>query len=557
MSDKLNTSELTSSGASTKRSTRGSDTRQPVASATRTARVRPSLPAVRPSGAGGPAARRNMTAQSSIVDPAHNGGVQGSGHGVSRAMRSNAPDVVASTFANADLASAKAAVETYYQQYQEAVAENASLQAALQQQEEDSLQMVQFLSNKLKSVEEEANKYRDSINQLLEDHKMAQKVLQEQYSEMIRERDVELATFSTLTTRLQDDLRQASRYVQQRQEHTMELQQLHVELEELAAAHEKDLAALRLQTVDRKLKLIALEKTMRAEFDTLVDAESSRRLEERFHALLERTRTLEEEKLTMTLNMNDLLHLASDIDAERTTIRRKADTQAQAHRELTRYVFARSKQKQRADMKIQQLEAKVRQLTMEQRTVRQDVASVYERRISDLSEQLKATQDSLQSHRIDLHQMRQLTTKVVGQRSSLENFFHTAIADCQRYREGSSTGVRTVGSTIGSRPPVADSIAVGSEMVDWSGTGTGSSGKAATLPTVVTPDGAFFQELPWEDKEKVIKSLFFFINTNYYKGGGGSGRGSGGGNSYVSGDSGSATRSEGVDNSTALPTLIL
>ena len=30
-------------------------------------------------------------------------------------------------------------------------------------------------------------------------------------------------------------------------------------------------------------------------------------------------------------------------------------------------------------------------------------------------------------------------------------------------------------------------------------------------------NGAHFEELSWKDKEKVIKSLLFFINANYYK----------------------------------------
>ncbi|AIN98794.1 hypothetical protein LPMP_241620 [Leishmania panamensis] len=433
-----------------------------------------------------------------------------------------------------DLAATKVATDTYYNQYKEAEAENAKLRAALRQQEVDSVQVVQFLESKLREVEIETQAYKTGITQLLDDHHHAEEELQSKYGEMLRERDIELTRYASVTTRLHDDLRQASRYVQQRQEHTLELQHLQTQLEDLVVEHEKEVAALHFQTVDRKLKLIALEKTMRAEFDALVEARAAKALEERFQRVLERTRRLEEEKVSMTHDIHDLMQLTTDIDAERTQVQRQAAVQQQAHKELVHQAMARGRQKEQADLKIYELEERVRELTAQLQVVRVELQASYQSRIDVLQTELKSTRTSLQTHRAELLHMRQLTARVVGERSELENFFHTALADCQRYRHAMSANCHasTAASATG-----ASKGAMLLENVDWGGSASrggaprqtpqesvmtvaaaaspapSSSSLAATLKN----SGVFFEEMPWKDKEKVIKALLFFLNANYYK----------------------------------------
>ncbi|KAK7199008.1 hypothetical protein NESM_000868500 [Novymonas esmeraldas] len=434
-------------------------------------------------------------------------------------------DPLLAGLASSDLTATKAVADIYYSQTKETAAENARLRAALQQQEVDSVQVVQFLEGKLKEVETEAQAYKAGIAQLLDAHRHAEEALQTQYSDMVRERDTELTRYASVTTKLHDDLRQASRYVQQRQEHTVELQQLQKQLEDLVVAHEKEVAALHFQTVDRKLKLIALEKAMRAEFDALVEARAAAALEDRFQGVLQRTRRLEEEKASMTHDIHNLMQLTTDIDAERVLVRRQAAVQQQAHRELAQHAMARGRLKEQADLKIFELEEQVRELTARQRAVRAELEAGYQARLAAVEAELKATRTSLQTHRAELQHMRQLTARVVGERSELENFFHTALADCQRYRQGiaAAAGANAANNTA----TTTSRGTLLAESVDWGGL----SGGTATVPAVASAapspspslaatlkdGGVFFEDLPWRDKEKVIKSLLFFLNANYYK----------------------------------------
>ncbi|KAG5478304.1 hypothetical protein CUR178_05019 [Leishmania enriettii] len=442
-------------------------------------------------------------------------------------------DAFLASLADTDLAATKAAADTYYNQCKEAAAENAKLRAALQQHEVDSVQVVQFLETKLREVETEAQAYKTGITQLLDDHHHAEEELQAKYSEMLRERDVELTRYASLTAKLHDDLRQASRYVRQRQEHAVELQQLQKQLEDLVVEHEKEVSALHFQTVDRKLKLIALEKAMRAEFDTLVEARAAKALEERFQNVLERTRQLEEEKVSMARDINNLMKLTTDIDAERVQARRQAAVQQQAHKELAHQAVVRGRQKEQADLKIYELEERVRELTVQQSVMRADLRERYASRIDALEMELKAARTSLHAHRAELLHMRQLTARVVSERSELENFFHTALADCQRYRHGMSESCHAL--TAASATSVSKSAMLSENVAkrDKAGEGGGSrptpQESIMTMPTVASTaspssptatlknSGVFFAELPWKDKEKIIKSLLFFLNANYFK----------------------------------------
>lgn len=444
------------------------------------------------------------------------------------------------SLAQSDASVVRSVAESYYSQLRDSQAENQQLRAALQQHEADSVQVVQFLEGKLKEMQTEAAAYKNGMTQLLSDHRVAEESLQLRYGDMVRERDAELTRYAAVTAKLHDDLQQASRYIQQRQEHATELQQLQEQLADLAASHEKELAALHFQTVDRKLKLIALEKTMRAEFDALVEARANKALEARFQAVLERTRNLESEKLSLTHNLQDLMQLTSQLDAERQQIRREAAVQQQAQKELKSHALARGRLKEQADMKAYQLEERLREATARHKRQMAETTARYEARVAALEEELTATRNSLQQHRTELQQMRQLTAKVVGERSELENFFHTALADCQRYRHtmhgggGAASGAAAATTSHAHAATLTGSSRGGTttEKVDWGGGSSAhlaaAAGSSAALMSTtfassagaavsLKNNGAFFEDLPWKDKEKVIKSLLFFLNANYYK----------------------------------------
>lgn len=556
-------------------------------------------------------------------------------------------DVVAATFANVDLRAAKAALETYYQKYTVVEAENKMLREELEQHEEDSLKVVRHLEEELDKSNKETAHYKNEVNRIVAQNKDSSNAMIDKYNEILKERDRQIADYASLTERLQGDLRQASRYVQQRQEHVMELKHLHDQLEEMAAKHEKDLTALRFQTLDRKIKLVALEKTMRQGFKDMVEEESNRLLDVQHRTLLERNRVLEEEKVDMAHDIEDLMHLANNFTKERETMKRRAELHRRAHEEVLRHTVASSRHNREKEMKVQRLEAKVRELLLAHKTMEEDMEQRYSAKIASLEHELRETNSALQLHRLELRQMRDLASKVVQQRTDLERFFYVALQDCQRYRHqlnasanagkivisprplssasgsgssrgdliGSSkrlhlltsssggAGIVTLGSELNSSsfsiqpPPHADTITrenmmntttSGRVCLNTSSKGDSTAlmetvGKSPTpLPPVNPPSGksntagsgnannkvrpplapasalsqsnrnghpspsetfitqtglspttekspartsgaeppdpgVYMEDLPWEDKEKVIKALLFYINSTYYK----------------------------------------
>lgn len=556
-------------------------------------------------------------------------------------------DVVAATFANLDLRATKAALDTYYDKFTLLEAENKMLRDELIQHEEDSLKVVRHLEEKLEESTKKNSHANHEISQIIAMNKSSTAEMMERYDEALKERDRQITEYASLTERLQRDLRQASRYVQQRQEHTMELKHLHDQLEEMAAKHEKDLTALRFQTLDRKIKLVSLEKTMRQGFKDIVEEEANRLLDLQHRTLLVRNKMLEEEKVDMAHDIDDLIQLANTFSKEKEVMRRRADLHQRVHEEVLRYTVTVNRQHSKKEEKAQLLEAKLRDLLLKHTTVKEDMQKKYSTRIAELEIELIDAQASLQQHRLELLQARELAKKVVSQRTDLERFFYVALKDCQRYRQQlnkSSTGMlhanksspcritpkapasinpassngrksdtagygnvtrsstfltadgMTIGhskSTANSRmphiphsenlntrkegekggyvftlqsPPHDDPIdrklGTGSTATNTfssqsRGAGASScesdsswttslptkmaSASSLALPPVdvrtgptsanLTPceeksnpgfspppePGVYIDELPWEDKEKIIKSLLFFINSTYYK----------------------------------------
>eukprot|EP00796_Vickermania_ingenoplastis_P003853 gene3853-2731_t len=505
-------------------------------------------------------------------------------------------DVVAATFANLDLRAAKAALETYYQKYKDLEIENKMLREDLEQHEEDALKVVRHLEEELDKSVKETAKYKGEVDRIVADSKESSVALMEQYNEMLKERDKQISDYASVTERLQSDLRQASRYVQQRQEHVMELKHLHDQLEEMAAKHEKDLTALRFQTLDRKIKLVALEKTMRQGFKDMVEEESNRLLDLQHRTLLERNRVLEEEKVEMAHDIEDLMHLANNFTTEKAKMKRRAELHRKAHEEVLRHTVTSNRNTRDKEIKVQRLEAKVRELLMEKKMMRETIEGEYSARIAELEHKLKETNSALQLHRFELRQMRNLAKQVVQQRTDLENFFYVALQDCKRYRGqlnsassmsfpehsqrpmSSRSGVSSskavkvspgppadgvdFNASFSIQPPAhADTISRDKTMLSetissrgttksslrgvprkgpvelppvqspGSGPGKHEAQKQLEGETFMTQTGlkaavaakpppepcAYIEELPWEDKEKIIKALLFYINSTYYK----------------------------------------
>lgn len=476
-----------------------------------------------------------------------------------RAEKQAKADVVAATFANTDLVSAKEALESYYAQFTRAEEDNRQLRAELEQQQQDSLTVIEHLEQRLDELNTEYGEYQEQVAVVLRTHEEAQRKLETQYQASVHERDEQIASLLSMVGRLQEDLRHASRYVQQRQEHTMELKALQDRLDDLATTHEKELTALRFQTIDRKMKLVALERKMLEEYHESSDREAQRLLELKHRNLVESNHELLKEKATLLQDINGMLTLTRDIDAERTALRRKADLHLRSQREVMRRAAARAQQTREQADKAMALEARVRELTAQQKDAVAAVRAELEGRVRELEAQLASANAAVGAHRKELQQMRALASHVVSQRTDLEKFFYVALEDCKRYRAALGP-TRTAGPPAASAspsssrvlPPVGNANSVSATSSTFLtqtaplggsvGGGSNSSGRgrgrgrqahqqqqqhpqsssSATYPSPSSPspppsEGAYVEEMSWEDKEKVIKALLFYINSTYYK----------------------------------------
>ncbi|KAG8346987.1 hypothetical protein TRVL_02191 [Trypanosoma vivax] len=343
-------------------------------------------------------------------------------------------DYVVSTFANVDLRVTKAAMEEYARRCETLSRENEQLRCELEKQEVESIKVVQHLNKKLEETQAIVVEQRGNIERLLSDSKAAAEALNTHYMKMLDERNDQLLQYSNLAQRLQTELRSSAHAIHFREEHRMELQRLMNQIDEMRMKHESELSALRFQTVDRKMRLLALEETMKESHKAQVERESDRLLEEKSQQLLKDHKELQEERVRLVKDIDELVQLTTVKNAECADVRRKGHLHQHACEEALRRIANNSRQARDLQMKTQKLEQQVKELLNEKQSIREELSRFYESKIQKLEKTLAETQSSLQSHRAELQKMRYIASKVVEQRSDLENFFYVALSDIRKMR---------------------------------------------------------------------------------------------------------------------------
>ncbi|RNF21013.1 uncharacterized protein Tco025E_03552 [Trypanosoma conorhini] len=504
-------------------------------------------------------------------------------------------DVVASTFANVDLRLTKSAMADYSKRCETMSRENVLLRNQLEEHESDSIKVVQHLKEKLQCAEAEVSEQRGEIERLLAESAEAEEALRHQYEHILEERDAQMTQYAAIVQRLQTELKAAAQQVHERERHRLELQRLHDEIEDMRTRHDGEIAALRFQTVDRKMRLVALEEMMRESFKTQVEKESERLLEAKSKALLEDHESLQYERVRLTQEIEELVQLTTVKNTECADVRRKGELHQHACEEALRRIVLGNRRARESEVKTQRLERRVKELIQEKQAIRDELSRQYETQIQNLEKTLAETRSSLQSHRVELQRLRHVASTIVDQRSDLERFFYVALEDVRRMRsraprrpplgppvqlpslpaaDGGSgvhpqkqqqtppaagmrvpSPVAVKGTTFLTESPVsapamglasATPSAVAVNTTVASSTRPSSSVAVPSPPPGAAPrrrgggsarptrdatsssngvfinlgeggEGVYLSDLSWEDKEKIIKALLFFINQTCYQ----------------------------------------
>lgn len=358
-------------------------------------------------------------------------------------------DILTAAVTRLDQASLHTALRYYYTQYHRSEAEKEALRAEMQERDEDAMRVIHELEGKLSHILNDAAHYRQEVTALLESRAAAERALHTHYHALLQERDTQLQDYARLTAHLQDDVRQASVYAKQHQDHERELQVMRSCMSEQSAAHQRELSVLRFQTVDTKMKLLALESTMQSRFGAELAKASDGLLAQRHGDLLQRNAALEEERVRMMSDVHALMQVTERMHAERAAMRRGAELQAQTHRGVLHRLVWGNRQSREMDRQLQQVEAQLRACQARQRAGQRELQDVYEARLTAMRQELESVRASLHVHRRELTRMRALAAAVVSQRGELERFFYAALQDCRRYRAGlqrSARGVKSMGT---------------------------------------------------------------------------------------------------------------
>ncbi|CCW65941.1 unnamed protein product, partial [Phytomonas sp. Hart1] len=464
---------------------------------------------------------------------------------------------------------------------------DSPINTSIAQNGQNSNSVIHDLETKLENALKESAQFKDKITQQLERHSAIEKELVERYEFALHERDRQIDEYAKLIPQLQSEVLQASCFIRERDEHEQELRNLQKQFTEVETRHQKELFNLKFEAIDRKIKLFAMEKVMREQFQNVVEQRLQKLTEERHKTLIEQNATLQKEKIDMTRDMERLLSMTSTMGGELTTLQRSMELHRNVHEEVLKHSVVRIRQQRGKDSKLQRLEFKLREQKAELEEIHTKLSHQYEGRIRGLEEELKATQNTLKTHRTELQHVRQYAARVVEQRSDLETFFYKVLADCRRYQtgmhatlsaeksrhsasrdpgrgpgkagrptpqtnDGSRLPFSTPSSQIAGRPAPSPARSTPFRMVSSTraedstkmfgmtvlpelsrispdcttlrlssvGDSVHGADKVEGSPPASTGDpsppsmGAYIEEMTWHDKEKVIKALLFYINSN-------------------------------------------
>ena len=179
--------------------------------------------------------------------------------------------LVASTFANDELASKAATLQQYYQLCARLKEENERLREEMVERDRDSLQVVEFLRREVEKKQELVETLKVQIDQQREKMSDFLRDREEELTTVINSKDQLLGEKNDELKRLEQDLESVSRF--KRSKHEMEdlVTKLRQTIADTKDHYEKELSRLRFQSLEEKVRLKHEEKDLNEKFSHAVN----------------------------------------------------------------------------------------------------------------------------------------------------------------------------------------------------------------------------------------------------------------------------------------------
>lgn len=348
--------------------------------------------------------------------------------------------IVAETFSSLELVNTRKTLGQYVLAFDELKKENATLQADIQERDRDSLQVVEFLRNELDARNRRLEEATKKLQGCSSDYQADTRRMKDEYDVLLESKDVTINSLKYEILQLNRQVEEVAIFRRERQEIMRETESLRDKNASIVQHYEKELTKLRFQTLDEKVRLKAAETEMTRAFNSEVDARATILVDVKAKNIHENNKHLVQDKAMLEREVSDLVHLATEVKEELTNVKRDAMIDAELQQQTAKHTARLNMIAQEADARAQRLEAKLVRASTTFEAKIQEIQAESRGKVAALEGQLRQAKSSVETHRVELCKMRELSSKIVAQRSELECFFYGALEDVQRNKEAMEGG---------------------------------------------------------------------------------------------------------------------
>lgn len=335
--------------------------------------------------------------------------------------------IIASVFANAELATKKESLHQYMRMYETTAAENERLARERQNTDSDAQVIVEFLRNEIGKLQAQIKEMRVAFFSTIDEERSNHEKTVARLNDKIQQAAADLAASREDAEHLRADLEALAAFRREKESLQRELYHLKERLQSAQAEHEREISLQRFATVEEKIRVKAIEKDLHERFEREVEQRAIAMLDPRTKRILRENEELLADKEKREGEIEQLEQDVAQTREEAEGLRRDLSLAREAEQEIVKKSAARAKKAEALQEQVDGLEA--RMTTVADTARRSIVAAERDSKTSMQKMQHDRDQAVNAAHILqrDLINMRRLSSAILQQRTDTETFFLDAL----------------------------------------------------------------------------------------------------------------------------------
>ena len=379
--------------------------------------------------------------------------------------------IVASTFANMELAFSQQTHASTARLHAEATAQCERLQQEMNDRDRDAIEVVDFLRTDAGTKAAQIKELELRLSAHEEQRKADESALRRRYEAIISEKEAALRESEAQNERLSLELEAAAQHQIERADMIAETEGLRAKLRATVEHYEQELNRVKFAAVEERVRLQALEASMAAAFRDEVEQRSTAIAKLKQQQTFEDNARLSKDRQILEQEVDALVALSNAYRSRLDEAARGRAVSDDVHAHAVKEAVGLKLRAREADSQRRYAEAERNEASAAMKQTIAEKEAAFAAREAQSAEALAESQRAQRVMAAELARLRKHAATLVANRSTLEQFFHSALGELAAMRRGGSGAIAS-----GSMQPV---LAIGS----GGGAAEGSSTEDRTFLT--------------------------------------------------------------------------